>query len=49
VVALLYADNRPDGQPLADTTGLEIALHEAGLALDRALLERTLADSGGQR
>jgi hypothetical protein len=48
VVALLYADNLPDEQPLADTTGLEIALHEAGLALDRALLERTLANSGGR-
>jgi hypothetical protein len=47
IVALLYADNLPDEQPLADTTGLEIALHEAGLALDRALLERTLASSGG--
>jgi len=46
VVALLYADNLPDEQPLADSTGLEIALHEAGLALDRALLERTLASSG---
>jgi hypothetical protein len=46
VVALLYADNLPEERPLADTTGLEIALHEAGLALDRALLERTLANSG---
>jgi len=49
VVALLYADNLPDEQPLADTTGLEITLHEAGLALDRALLERTLASSGDRR
>jgi hypothetical protein len=48
VVALLYADNLPDERPLADTTGLEIALHEAGLALDRALLERTLANSGNR-
>jgi hypothetical protein len=45
VVALLYADNLPDERPLADTSGLEIVLHEAGLALDRALLQRTLADS----
>lgn len=49
VVALLYADNLPDEQPLADTTGLEIALHEAGLALDRAMLERTPASSDDRR
>jgi hypothetical protein len=46
VVALLYADNLPDERPLPDTAGLEIALHEAGLALDRALLERTQASAG---
>lgn len=41
VAALLYADSGA-GRALADTTALEIVLHEAGLALDRALLERTL-------
>ena len=45
VVALLYADNLPDEAPVADTTALEIVLHEAGLCLDRALLERALAAS----
>jgi hypothetical protein len=44
VVALLYADNLPDERPLPDPTGLEIVLHEVGLVLDRALLERTLAE-----
>jgi hypothetical protein len=44
VVALLYADNLPDGPPLGDTHALEIVLHEAGLALDRAALERQLAE-----
>ena len=43
VAALLYADDLPQAKPLADTTALEIVLHEAGLALDRALLERALA------
>jgi hypothetical protein len=44
VVALLYADAGAGGT-LADTTALEIVLHEAGLALDRALLERTLGNA----
>ena len=43
VVALLYADNLPGGAALGDTTALEIVLHEAGLALDRASLERALS------
>jgi len=47
VAALLYADNLPGGSPLADPTALAIALHEAGLALDRALLERALAQAEG--
>jgi hypothetical protein len=40
VVALLYTDNLPAADPVGDTTILEIALHEAGLALERALLAR---------
>jgi hypothetical protein len=44
VVALLYADNLPDDAPLGDTGALELVLHEAGLALDRAALERQLAE-----
>ncbi len=44
VVALLYADNLPDGGPLPDTAGLEIVIQEAGLILDRAALERQLAE-----
>jgi hypothetical protein len=47
VVALLYADNLPGEEPLGDTSVLEIALHEAGLALERALLQRALAQIGG--
>lgn len=47
VAAFLYADNLPGGGPLGDTQGLEVVLHEAGLALDRATLERQLAEAEG--
>jgi len=46
VVALLYADNLPGEEPVGDTAVIEIALHEAGLALERVLLERALAQIG---
>jgi hypothetical protein len=49
VVALVYADNLPGDAPIGDTTSLEIVLHEAGLALERALLERALTATGEQR
>lgn len=42
VVAILYADNMPDEGALRDTGEIESVLQEAGLALDRALLRRTL-------
>jgi hypothetical protein len=45
VVAILYADNLPSRLLLPDTGALEVVLHEAGLALDRTLLERTLVES----
>jgi hypothetical protein len=46
VVAILYADNLPGRLLLPDTGALEVVLHEAGLALDRTLLERALAEAG---
>lgn len=45
VVVVLYADNLPGGEPLGDTSALEVVLHQAGLALDRAVLERALAEA----
>ena len=45
VAALLYADNLPEGTPIGDTAVLAIVLHEAGMALDRAVLERALAEA----
>jgi hypothetical protein len=45
IVALLYADNLPGGHPIGDTSALEVVLHHAGLALDRAALERALAEA----
>jgi hypothetical protein len=45
VAALLYADRLPERRPIGDTAALEVVLHEAGLALHRAALERALADS----
>lgn len=47
LAALLYADNLPGNTPMGDATGLDIVIHEAGLALDRAFLERALAEGGG--
>jgi len=46
VVAILYADNLPGVESMGDTSIIEIALHEAGLALERALLQRALAQIG---
>ena len=49
VAALLYADNEPSGRSLGDTGALDVIVHEAGLALDRAVLERALEQVEGQR
>jgi len=46
VVALVYADNLPGAETMGDMSVIEIALHEAGLALERALLQRALAQIG---
>jgi CheY-like chemotaxis protein len=42
VVAVLYGDNLPDKKPIGDTESLEIFLSQAGLAMEKALLERRI-------
>lgn len=43
-VALLYGDNAPEGLPTGETEALEIFLVQAGMAMDRAVLERKLGE-----
>jgi len=42
VSAILYCDNLPTGEVIAETEGLEIFVSQAGLALEKALLQRRL-------
>ena len=44
VVAILYGDNLPDYRPVGDTDSLEIFLSQAGIAMEKALLQRRLQD-----
>jgi len=44
VVALLYGDNLPEEKPVGDTDSLEIFLSQAGIAMEKALLQRRLQD-----
>ena len=46
VVAVIYGDNLPDQIAVGDTESLEIFLSQAGMAMERALIERRL--KGGQ-
>jgi hypothetical protein len=43
VAALLYGDNVPEETPIGDTESLEIFLAQAGIAMERTLLERRLS------
>lgn len=45
VVAVIYGDDLPGESGPNDTSALEVVLHHAGLALDRAALERALAEA----
>ena len=42
VVALIYGDNLPKREAVGDTESFEIFLSQAGMAMERALLERRL-------
>ncbi len=43
-IALLYCDNTPTGEDFSETDGLEIFISQAGLALEKALLQKRLQD-----
>lgn len=44
VIAILYGDNLPEMRPIGDIEGLEIFINQAGLAMEKALLERRIMD-----
>ncbi|HEX5773755.1 MAG TPA: hypothetical protein VFY07_05475, partial [Geomobilimonas sp.] len=44
VVAILYGDNLPEHKPVGDTDSLEIFLSQAGMAMEKVLLQRRLQD-----
>lgn len=44
VVALLYGDTLPEGKPFPGIDSLEIFLSQAGIAMEKALLERRLKE-----
>jgi hypothetical protein len=45
VVAILYGDNLPELKPVGNTEALEIFLSQAGLTMEKALLEQRLMDN----
>ena len=44
VVALLYCDNLTTGEKVGETEGLEIFIDQAGLALEKSLLQRRIQE-----
>lgn len=44
VVAVLYGDNLPEKRAIGDTDSLEIFLSQAGIAMEKALLQRRLKE-----
>ncbi len=45
VVAVLYGDNLPEAKAIGDTESLEIFLSQAGMAMEKALLERRMTSN----
>jgi Domain of unknown function (DUF4388) len=43
-IALLYCDNTPTGEDFPETDGLEIFISQAGLAFEKALLQKRLQE-----
>ena len=44
IAAILYGDNVPEPREIGDTESLEIFLAQAGLAMEKALLERRIQE-----
>lgn len=44
IIAVLYGDNLPEMKPIGDIEGLEIFINQAGLAMEKALLERKILE-----
>ncbi len=44
VIAILYGDNFPEQRPIGDTDSLEIFLSQAGMAMEKALVEGRLKE-----
>lgn len=44
IIALLYGDNLPEMKPIGDVEGLEIFINQAGLAMEKALLEKRIRE-----
>ena len=49
VAALLYGDNIPEEKPIPNVAGLEIFVYQAGLAMEKALLERKVQELEKQK
>lgn len=44
VALIVYGDNQPEGKPIRGAETLEIFMNQAGMALEKALLEKKLAE-----
>jgi hypothetical protein len=42
VIGFLYGDNLPESRPVGDTESLSIFLSQAGVAMEKSILEKQL-------